>query len=95
MPPWWAKACGGGADGVTGCCGHCIGRRRGHTCRASLLCVSACGLPSDARTQMQMGTAGSGEAFLLGKEITAVITLPAYFTVMVCTEVKKCLLDKV
>lgn len=41
---------------------------------ASLQCVSACGLPSGARTQRRMGTAGSGEAFLLGEKIREFIT---------------------
>lgn len=61
---WEEVYAGGGGDG-TGCCGRCSGKHRDHTCKASPLYASACGLLSDARMQMQMGTAGNDEAFLL------------------------------
>lgn len=74
---WWRKEsaqslktgpCGAAGGGATSCCGHCSEMHTGHTCMAFRQCVSACGLQGGARRPKQTGTAGSGEASLLGEK---------------------------
>lgn len=65
---WKAGPCGAAGGGATGCCGRCSEMHTGRTCMAFLRCVNACGLQGGARRLRQTGTAGSGEASLLGEK---------------------------